>query len=168
MSVHIHDLQLLPKSVLQEFSNGNWVISKTKKRASSIAFDQAHEQNNRSIKAAGGLKGLTGPENEKALNCWKVIAPDLTRIKIEFENQVCPDLEEDEEQFHHQEGLSAQTRFQTQVQSLVTVIESKGNPYSDNFPELVTLDTRKVLDSSVSEALRNLKRIGVEGYNNFR
>ena len=168
MSVHIHDLQSLPESVLQEFSNGNWVISKTKKRASSIAFDQAHEQNNRSIKAAGGLKGLTGPENEKALNRWKVIAPDLTRIKIEFENQVCPDLEEDEEQFHHQEGLSAQTRFQTQVQSLVTVIELKGNPYLDNFPELVTLDTRKVLDSSVSEALRNLKSIGDEGYNKFR
>ena len=82
MSVHIHDLQSLPESVLQEFSNGNWVISKTKKRASSIAFDQAHEQNNRSIKAAGGLKGLTGPENEKALNRWKVIAPDLTRIRL--------------------------------------------------------------------------------------
>ena len=92
----------------------------------------------------------------------------MTRIKIEFENQVCPDLEEDEEQFHHQEGLSAQTRFQTQVQSLVTVIELKGNPYLDNFPELVTLDTRKVLDSSVSEALRNLKSIGDEGYNKFR
>ena len=125
MSVHIHDLQLLPKSVLQEFSNGNWVISKTKKRASSIAFDQAHEQNNRSIKAAGGLKGLTGPENEKALDRWKVIAPDLTRIKIEFENQVCPDLEEDEEQFHHQEGLSAQTRFQTQVQSLLLLLSQR-------------------------------------------
>ena len=51
MSVHIHDLQ--------EFSNGNWVISITKKRASSIAFDQALEQNHRRIQAAGGLKGLT-------------------------------------------------------------------------------------------------------------
>ena len=101
---------------------------------------------NRSIKAAGGLKGLTGQENEKALNRWKIIAPDLTRIKIEFENQVCPDLEEDEEQFHHQEGLSAQTRLQTQVQSLVAVIESKGKPYLDNFPELATLDTRKVFE----------------------
>ena len=50
-----------------------------------------------SIKVAGGLHGLTGQENEKALDRWKVISPDLTRIKIEFENQVCPDLEEDEE-----------------------------------------------------------------------
>ena len=91
----------------------------------------------------------------------------MTRIIQEFEKQTFPIIDEDEVQFHHQEGLSAQLRFQNQAQKLVEVIESKGNPFSDTFPELVTLDTRKVIDSSVSEALKSLNEVGMDGYKKF-
>ena len=111
---------------------------------------------------------MTGPDNEKAYNRWKIIGPDTMRVLSEFEEQAFPIFDEDEELFHHQEGLAAQTRFQTQTQNLVAVIESKGNPYTDDFPEMVTLDTRKVLDSSVAEALRSLEKVGTECYHSFK
>ena len=38
---------------------GHWVLSKTGNRFSAIPFDQAHEQQNKVIKSAGGAVGLT-------------------------------------------------------------------------------------------------------------
>ena len=77
--------------------------------------------------------------------------PEIWRIIEEFEDQTCMDYHDDDiELLHHQEALGAQVAFQKQVQNFVAVIKAKGNPFSDNFSELVTLDTRKVLDSSVA------------------
>ena len=168
-SIHIQDLYSLPEPILDEFSQGNFVVTKTKKRGSSIAFDQAHEQNNRVIKSSGGLIGLTGPSNEKTFKRWKILAPEMARILQDFKTQTfAPSVDDDEEQFHHQEGLASNQRFQTHVQNLVKVIESKGNPYLDDFPELVTLHTRKVLDPSVANSINSLEQVGKEGYEAFR
>ena len=63
MSAHIHDLQSQPESVLQEFSNVNWVISKKRKEHHQLLLTKLMEQNNRSIKATGRLKALTGQKS---------------------------------------------------------------------------------------------------------
>ena len=166
MSVHIRDLCSLPESVLKMFCDGDWVIAKTKKRFSTIPVDQAHEQNNKSVKATGGFIGLT--ENQNALNRWMIAGPAQAEAIAEFEQQVFPVTLDADDEFHHQEGLSAQARFQQQVKSVIDVIESKGNPYLDNFAELVTIDTRKVIDSSVAESLKKLENLGVQCYDRFR
>jgi hypothetical protein len=58
--IHIHDLKSLPESIAQEFTdNGHWVLSRTGNRFSAIPFDQAHEQENKLVKSAGGAVGLT-------------------------------------------------------------------------------------------------------------
>ena len=46
--------------------------------------------------------------------------------------------------------------------------EEKGNPYSDDFPELVIIDSRKVIESSVSQSLRSLEKVGTDGYKKFK
>ena len=68
---------------------------------------------------------------------------------------------------HHQEGHAAQLTFQKQVNSVVSVFHSKGNPFTEDFPELVTIDTRKVLDLSVVNSLRKMKALGLENYEKF-
>ena len=68
---------------------------------------------------------------------------------------------------HHQEGHSAQISFQNQVKNLVKEIESKGNPFMDEFPELIALDTRKVFDSSVSQSIRKILEIGRNQYTEY-
>lgn len=58
--IHIRDMKCLPDSIRCEFDElGHWVLSKTGKPFSSIAIDQAHEQENKAVKAAGGAVGLT-------------------------------------------------------------------------------------------------------------
>lgn len=58
--IHIRDMKSLPASVKQEFcDDGHWVVSKTRRKYSSIPIDQAHEQENKNVKSAGGAVGLT-------------------------------------------------------------------------------------------------------------
>ncbi len=56
--VHIRDMKSLPDSIKEEFQRF-WVVQKTSNVFSSIPIDQAHEQNNRLVKGAGGAVGLT-------------------------------------------------------------------------------------------------------------
>lgn len=59
-SIHIRDLKSLPDSIAKKFQNeGHWVLSKTGNKFSAIPFDQAHEQENKVVKSAGGAVGLT-------------------------------------------------------------------------------------------------------------
>ena len=161
IAIHLRDIGSLDKSLQEEFCKGNWVVQKTNKRFSTIPVDQNHEQNNRLIKTTGGFIGLT--ENPSGLKRWMISGPELARIIDEFET----DEETDEENFHHQEGHAVQVTFQGHVRALVQTIEAKGNPFLDNFPELVTLDSRKVLDLSIVQSLRSLVEVGQANYSKF-
>ena len=50
--IHIRDMKSLPCLF-------HWVLTKTGNRFSAIPFDQAHEQENKVVKSAGGAVGLT-------------------------------------------------------------------------------------------------------------
>ena len=63
-------LKQLHPDVYTEFLKGKFVAEKSKRSFSAIAIDQAHEQNNASIKGDGGAVGLT--ENPVALRRWMV------------------------------------------------------------------------------------------------
>ena len=66
MPVHIRDMKSLPATVKKEFDeHSHWVLSKTSNTFSSMPFDQAHEQENKIVKGAGGAIGLL--ENPAAL-----------------------------------------------------------------------------------------------------
>ena len=57
--IHIRDMKSLPKSLKEEFEKDkHWVINKSKHKFSSIPIDQAHEQENRTVKGVGGAVGL--------------------------------------------------------------------------------------------------------------
>ena len=57
--IHLRDMKSLPTSVRKEFEQeGHWVLSKTNTKFSAIPIDQAHEQENKNVKSAGGAVGL--------------------------------------------------------------------------------------------------------------
>ncbi len=51
-----------------------------------MALDQAHEQNNTTVKSDGGAVGLT--HNPEALRRWMVAGTKVVRITAEFEASV--------------------------------------------------------------------------------
>jgi len=62
---HMITLEVTHPDVHEKFLEGKFTVKKTARTFSAIAIDQAHEQNNASVKGDGGAVGLT--ENLAAL-----------------------------------------------------------------------------------------------------
>ena len=148
--VHIRDMESLPASIHKEFEeHGHWVVYKTTNRFSSIPIDQAHEQNNDLVKSSGGAVGLT--ENPSAFNKWMIAGPGQARLLKEFEQEYIS--EDGNKQQHFEEGMPTQKIFKEQALALVHTISGMSNPFVDDTPDLIMLDTRNVIFISVQNAL---------------
>ena len=108
--VHLRDMVSLHDKhpgVFAEFRKGNCVVKKTTHVFSGIAIDQAHEQNNASVKGDGGAVGLT--ENPAALRRWMVSGPEMARLIGEFE--VSTKKRNKTDFRHHEQRKHAQMTF---------------------------------------------------------
>ena len=96
--------------------------------------------------------------------------PELGRLLKDFEDEYIldDDPEDPKNCQHHEEGLSAQKAFQKHVRDLVNTIKTMGNPYLDNFSELVTLDSRNCIDESVAVTLSTLETVGKQQYQAYK
>ena len=104
---------------------------------SGVAIDQAHEQNNASVKGDGGAVGLT--ENPAALRRWKVSGPEMARLIGEFEVST---MKRKKTHFrHHEQTKHAQMTFGR--------------------------DIRDLADPAVIDTLRQIKSLGQEHYDKY-
>ncbi len=141
VSVFIRDLESLPSSIQEEFEAGHWTISRNNHRYSSIPIDHAHEQANKRVKGVGGVIGIT--ENPEMLERWIASGPEISRVLQQF-----TDVHDDggQELPHHEEGSTSQHRFKCHVTNLMDVLQSRGNPFEESSPDLVTLDNKVCVD----------------------
>lgn len=65
-----------------------------------MPLDQAHEQNNSTVKGSGGAVGLTG--DPVAFNRWMVAGPKQAWLVLEFEANI--DTATDDALHHHETG----------------------------------------------------------------
>ena len=77
-------LETTHPDIAREFKNGQFVMRKTKRRFSSIAIDQGHEQNNAVMKDDGGIIGIT--QDSAALTRWCLTGPETVRVTEKFES----------------------------------------------------------------------------------
>jgi len=140
---------------LEPFSR-YWVIHKKKRRFSAIPMDQARELHNPLVKGGGAI-GLT--EKPTALRRWMVVGPEMFRLFQEFECTF-PSSDKPTCLEHHKEGLSHQRVFQEHVCSIENEITSMGNPFCEDCPELVVMDTHDCADKSVVAIVPTIKERG--------
>jgi hypothetical protein len=93
--------------------------------------------------------------------------PETTRILHQFEDQYLTDTEESSKHLNHEMGRSAQNTFKQEVNNLVDVIKKMGNPFLDDFPELVTLDSRDCMNDEVAKAVFDHETLGKTQYQNY-
>jgi hypothetical protein len=152
-------------AVLAEFQAGKFVVNKTSNTFSAMAIDQCHEQNNATIKGSGGAVGLT--DNPGALRRWMVAGPEIARMVTEFEDHAIGKRISDDDHGHHEQHSGVQADFLNDVRSLTAVIGEMGNPFLEESQDLLVLDTRDIMDTSVAEAVRKAETIGKEQYDTF-
>uniref|UniRef100_UPI00358F76BE uncharacterized protein n=1 Tax=Myxine glutinosa TaxID=7769 RepID=UPI00358F76BE len=150
LPVHIRDMKALPNEIRDELKQ-NWVFMKTSRKFSSMPLDQAHEQNNETVKGSGGAIGLT--ENPAALKRWMVAGPEQARILTEF-HELYHSSEQPSQS--HIQGHSIQKTFQKQVNDMCDAIVTMGNPFMETSKELMTLDKHDCVDDMVVQALHTM------------
>lgn len=69
---------------------------------------------------------------------------------------------------HHEEGLSTQQTFMKQVAGLSKTISDLGNPFVNDYPELLGLDTSDVMNESVANTVRTVELLGRNQYEEYR
>ena len=104
--------------------NGKYkfTVKNSKQAFSAIVIDQAHEQNNASVKGDGGAVGLT--ENPAAMHRWMVSGPEIACLIGEFEGST--KKRQDKDRHQHAQKKHAQMRFARYVKTLSRAIEEMG------------------------------------------
>ena len=164
--VHLRDmvsLQTCHPNVYTAFLKGKFVVKKSKRAFSVIAIDQAHEQNNASVKGDGGAVVLT--ENPVALHRWMVSGPEMARSIGEFHGLT--DKRRDTDERHHEQKKCVQMAFSHDEKSLSRAIETMGNPYSENSSDLLVLDSRNIVDAAVADSVKKIEKLGLERYETY-
>ncbi len=95
--------------------------------------------------------------------------PEFSRMIRQFEDQFLPSKNPDNPKNfqNHEAGKAAQKTFHRQEKSLCEVIRRSGNLFVDDFPELVTLDSRDCADINVVESIAKLEQTGNEQYQKY-
>lgn len=101
-------------------------------------------------------------ENPSAFRTWMIAGPEQARLLTEFEEQFMESMSHDNQ--HHEQTPSLQEAFKRQVNSLSEVITAMGNPFLDDGPELLVLDTRNCVDDAVVATVQNIEQLGIEQY----
>ncbi|KAJ8027926.1 hypothetical protein HOLleu_30023 [Holothuria leucospilota] len=164
--IHIRDMVSLKKlnpDVYAEFLKGKFVVKKSKRVFSAVAIDQAHEQNNASVKGDGGAVGLT--ENPAALRRWMVSGPEMARLIQEFEGST--EKRQDTDIRHHEQKRHAQMAFAQDVRSLSRAMEEMGNPFTEYSSDLLVLDSRDVVDTAEADTVLQMEKVGLEQYETY-
>ena len=115
------------------------------------------------LKEMGSAIGLT--ENTSELLQWMVSGPEIARFINEF--QVSQEMSKHgkEPDFHHHEDVKGvQDAFVKEVKSLHATIEEMGNPFIESSKDLLVLDTHDIVDSSVTDTIKNIVKNGKRQY----
>ena len=113
----------------------------------------------------GGAVGLT--ENPSAFRRWMVVGPEQIRLLSEFEDQFDIDAKEERPFSQHEQGLSTQETFKQQVNNLTATIKNMGNPFLDDCPELLALDSRNCFSENVISTVSKVEAIGTAKYREY-
>lgn len=167
LTVHVDDLMKLEEvcpDVYKEFCSGNFVVRKTTNPFSAIALDQAHEQNNATIKGVGGAIGLLSQDMDSALRRWEVAGPEVCRLLSEYErlHNIIPNENKGK---HHEDYPEFQKTFFCDIQKLFCCFVEIRNPFDE--PSLVVLDTGEAMSCNIESCLATLLEKNEERYREF-
>ena len=147
-------------AIYQKFVAARFVAHRTNRPFSAMALDQAHEQANANVKGDCGAVRLT--DNPNALQRWMVAGLEISRMVAEFEDGTIYGSTK-----HHEQTIVVQTSFAKEVKDLVEVFEDIGNPFKDDSGDLLTLDTKLIMDSEVHTIVEKAYTVGQEQYDRF-
>lgn len=138
--------------IWNELKNGNFCVSKSNIPFTSIGPDHAVEHENKVLKSVGGIVGIT--QKETALDRFFVIAPELSRLCVEFNQQFGITTAAETKQ-HHQLHSRHEQRLKRNLLALKNIISLHVPDMFTEDYDLTNMFTRKSMDpKTVNDVLR--------------
>ena len=103
-----------------QFLSGHFSVNKSHVPFCALGTDHALEQENKKMEVIGGISGITNKQN--TLQNYFLVSPILNNISEQFCNQFV-NLS-NEKRVHHQLRGSASTRYRSNVNKLIKVLEN--------------------------------------------
>ena len=150
--------------IWDEFEKGNFCVTKGAAGFTSIGPDHGIEQENRELKVMGGIVGIT--QNEKSLDKYFLISPELSKIKQQFEEKYCKD-NSDSRVEHHEITGGKLSRQAVNALKLSHVFIEHGNPFESTDDELVNLLSKSVMSDAVTNDILQRDHIGQQMFVDF-
>ena len=164
LPVFINDLKKLPTehpSIHEEFLKGHFTVTKSYKNFSSIAKDQAHEQNNKLVKIEGGVVDIL--DSNIALMKWMVAGPEMIRILRDFEeaNNV-----RSEEVNHHEDTDTFERQFRKDLLSFRNTFEEMGSPFEEK-DILINAVSKYIMNEHATKSVKVALITGEQQYADY-
>ena len=159
ISVFIQDLLCLPEknpTLFPEFMGGSFAVNKTVGPFSGMAFDQAHEQNNRTVKAKNGYIDLLNKEDRQFLKKLELALPGICEFLESVEGPDVP-------QRHKEQSAGFILKFVKDV----TTVESgfKNNPFAGK--EFKKMNSNFIFPQSIVDDVNLMFEAGEEQCKDF-
>ncbi|KAH3701760.1 hypothetical protein DPMN_076756 [Dreissena polymorpha] len=71
-------------------------------------------------------------------------------------------------QKHHEQTPAVQAKFKKEVAGLVSIITNMGNPFTEDNGNLLTIDTKDIMDKVVVDSVKQALQLGKEQYYRFQ
>ena len=152
-------IHVQPPDLWAEFMKGNFCVTNGVAGFTAIAPDQGIEQENRTLKVIGGIVGIT--QNEKALDKFFLIAPELSKLLHEFAAEYGSDNNDKRTQ-HHEITGGKLSRMMKNARKLTDVFREHGDPFMapEDEDEIYNLLTKEVMTETVSQDILERDEIG--------
>lgn len=152
--------------VWEEFMQGNFCVTKGVAGFTSIAPDHGIEQENRTLKVIGGIVGLT--QNEKALDKFFLIAPELSQVLNEFAKEYSIESNDNRTQ-HHEITGGKLSRVMKNAAKLTSVFHEHGDPFiaDEGEDNIYNLLTREVMTEKVTKDIIERDDVGQNMFEEF-
>ncbi len=154
MSVFVNDLSVLEmqqNGIYDVFVKGYFTVRKSNRVFSNMGIDQAHEQNNKILKADGGVIGIL--DNPTALLKWAISGPVISQMLNEERTDNIPAL-------HHEDTSSHEKHFRQDRDAFIASMLDYGNPFEEEEQQLVHISSRHLLDEVAAKSVRKAQSIG--------
>ena len=166
LPLYLAIMQLIKKTVpklWKEFETGNFCVSKSDVKFTSIAPDHGIEQENKKLKVSGGIVGIT--LEEQALQRFFLAAPVLSAYSKKFESKFM----ESRKTFskHHDLQGNKPKRVKCNIQSLCRVITEHGDPFTSQDERLFNILTHALVEEKDEEEILGRDEIGQNLYEEF-
>ncbi len=95
----------------------------------------------------------------------QIAGPEIARIISELRMKDSSRLKRSDR--HHEQIPSIQSRFATNVRSVVDVFNEMGNPFTETSSDLLALDTKIIMADEVIQSIKKAEDLGTVQYKSF-